>query len=328
MNEASTTDLDGSASKVVGTVVDCPDFSSAARTVLAFLHDRIGFDLWIISRASGADYVVLEAEDHGYGVKGGDVFKWTESLCHRMATGMGPRIAVDVESIPAYASAPVAKDIQIGAYVGMPLLQADGTLFGTMCAINPTPKPRSLELEQPLVELLAGLLGTILRSELLLAESNRRADRAQSDALRDELTGTYNRRGWEKLLTSEETRCRRYGHPGAVMVVDLDDLKVVNDTHGHAAGDAHLRGAAGAILRTVRAQDIVARIGGDEFAILAVEIDQTESQSLLDRIEASLREAKVPASIGLATRDPAAGFQDAYLRADKAMYREKHTRKR
>lgn len=327
MNKASATDGDGSASKVVGTVVDCPDFSSAARAVLAFLHDRIGFDLWIISRASGSDYIVLQAEDHGYGVKGGEVFKWTESLCHRMATGMGPRIAIDVESIPAYSSAPVTDDIKIGAYVGIPLLQADGTLFGTMCAINPTPKPQSLELEQPLVELLAGLLGTILKTELRVAESDRRAERAQSEALRDELTGTYNRRGWERLLALEEARCRRYGHPGAVMVVDLDDLKVVNDTHGHAAGDAHLCSAAGTMLRTVREQDIVARIGGDEFAILGVEIDQAESEMLLARIEASLREENVSASIGLATRDPVAGFEHAYMCADKAMYREKRTRK-
>ena len=303
------------------------DFRSAAGAVLAFLHERLGFDLWMVTRASGDDYIVLHAEDHGYGVTNGQVFDWTDSFCCRMASGLGPRVAPDIDSVPEFASAPVAEQVQVGAYVGVPLTQSDGTLFGTLCAIDPTPKPANLELEQPLLELLAGMLSTILSAELRAADTSRRAERAESEAMRDDLTGVYNRRGWERLLAAEEARCQRYGHPACVLIVDLDQLKRVNDMNGHAAGDEYIRRSTQALCQAVRLQDIVARIGGDEFAVLAVECDKTAGKALLRRIEESLERDNVPASVGLAFRDPTKGLGHAIECADGAMYAKKRSRK-
>ncbi len=66
------------------------DFPSAATAVLRFLQGRLGFDLWMVTRALGEDWVVLNAADTGYGVESGDVFKWSDSFCSRMVAGVGP----------------------------------------------------------------------------------------------------------------------------------------------------------------------------------------------------------------------------------------------
>src|SRR5262245_11920788 len=104
-----------------------PDFAAAAQGVLRLLHNRLGFDLWRVSRTEGEDWIVLRAEDHGYGVEDGTVFRWADSFCARMVEGQGPRIAPRSESVPAYAAAPIGRQVKIGAYVGVPLSRADGS---------------------------------------------------------------------------------------------------------------------------------------------------------------------------------------------------------
>jgi diguanylate cyclase len=299
------------------------DFSSAAQGVLRLLHNRLGFDLWMVTRTEGDDWIVLHAEDHGYGVQDGTVFRWADSFCARMVEGQGPRIAPRSEAVPTYATAPIGQQVRIGAYVGVPLSRADGSLFGTLCAIHPAPQPAAIQAEQPLVELLSSLLSTILGAELRAAEEARKAERAQAEALLDPLTGLFNRRGWDQLVAAEEERCRRYGHPACVVSLDLNDLKVVNDTHGHAAGDELLRRCGDALRSSVRHQDVAARLGGDEFAVLCVECDPVYIHSLVGRIRATLLDQDISASIGFASRHPASNLVETLHQADVAMYAEK-----
>lgn len=287
------------------------DFESAGRAVLAFLSRRLGFDLWMVTRKEGDDWIVLQSEDHGYGVAPGTVFRWADSFCSEMVKGNGPRIAPRSADVPAYDAAPIGRQIQIGSYVGLPLVRADGSLFGTLCAIHPSPQPESIVEEQELVELLGAILSTILEAELNAAEETRRCEKLQVEALTDQQTGLYNRRGWDRLLASEEERCVRYGHPAAVMIVDLDELKAVNDSQGHAAGDALIARASATLRNVARASDIVARLGGDEFGVLLAECDRSNAQAFLARVRAALREANVEASIGLAIRNPAVGLVGA-----------------
>lgn len=299
------------------------DFSTAAQGVLRMLHNRLGFDLWMVTRTEGDDWIVLHAEDHGYGVQDGTVFRWADSFCSRMVEGEGPRIAPRSDAVPAYVAAPIGNQVRIGAYVGVPLSRADGSLFGTLCAIHPAPQPAAIQAEQPLVELLSSLLSTILGSELRAAEEARKAERAQAEAMIDPLTGLFNRRGWDQLVAAEEERCRRYGHPACVVSIDLNDLKIVNDTHGHAAGDDLLRRSGEALRSAVRQQDVAARMGGDEFAILCVECDPMSIHSLVGRIRATLAAQDISASLGFASRHPAASLTETLHQADAAMYAEK-----
>lgn len=299
------------------------NFEAAARGTLSFLHKRLGFGLWMVTRTEGDDWIVLQSEDHGYDVKDGMVFRWADSFCSRMVMGEGPRIAPRSSDVAAYASAPIGRQVPIEAYVGVPLTGADGELFGTLCAIDPHVQPVSIVKDQELLELLAGLLSTLLQTEMQFANEARRAERAQAEALSDALSGLFNRRGWLRLLAGEEQRCRRYGHPAGVIAIDLDDLKGVNDRHGHFAGD-ELIARAGSVLRTVvRSSDVAARVGGDEFALLAVESDPAAATALLERLRAALAEADVRASLGLAMRHPSRGLEHAWEEADSAMYMQK-----
>lgn len=303
------------------------DFGAAASAVLAFLHTRLGFDLWMVTRTEGDDWIVLQKEDYGYGVKEGTVFRWADSFCSQMVLGRGPRIAPRSAAVPAYATAPIARQVTIGAYVGVPLRRGDGSLFGTLCAIHPAPQPDIIATDLPLVELLAALLSTILETDLHASEQARQAERAQYEALSDALTGLYNRRGWDQLLAAEDSRCHRYGHPACVVSIDLDGLKAVNDTEGHASGDALIGRAGSALRASVRQQDIVARVGGDEFAVLGVECDRSGADVLVQRLRAALVDAHVDASIGFAMRTPPGGLAQAWQEADAAMYVCKRQRK-
>lgn len=294
---------------------------------MAYLHGRYGFDLWMVTRTKGPDWVVLHAEDHGYQVADGDVFQWADSFCSRMVQGDGPRIAPCSADVPAYAEAPIAQQVPIGAYIGIPLNNSDGELFGTLCAVDPKPQPESLTDELQQIELVSRLLETVLECENRAIEEARRAERAEAQVLTDHLTGLYNRRGWDQLLRTEEKRCQLYAHPAAVLAIDLDDLKLVNDTEGHVAGDALLRTAAKAMLDNVRRNDVVARVGGDEFLILGVECKEVGIELMVKRVQAAFARVGVRASIGFSKREVDASLREAALAADDAMYEVKRARK-
>lgn len=306
------------------------DFAKAATAVLQFLQDRLGFDLWMVTRAVGEDQIVLHAVDTGYGVASGDVFKWPDSFCTRMVAGVGPRVAPRCQEVPAYAAAPIGhKDqITIRAYIGVPLTRADGTLFGTLCAFDPDEQEDEILAEQPMVELLAQLLSTVLERDLLVGQVERRSEHLEGLALLDGLTGLPNRRAWDDALAREEQRCQRFGHPAAIVSIDLDGLKFANDTYGHHAGDDLLRRAAEALHSVIRVHDTAARTGGDEFALLAAECDAADVPALVGRVRAAFVAAGIDASIGFGVRRPGGGgLEEAWRTADASMYRSKADRK-
>ena len=303
------------------------DFEEASREALAFLHDRLGFGLWMVTRTEGNDWVILHTENHGYDVAEGTVLKWTDSFCSRMVRGEGPRVAPASDVVPAYADAPVGQQVPIGAYAGVPLNRPDGSLFGTLCGIDPKAQPDQIVDELPLIEMIARLLGRVLESNQRQIEESRRADRAENQALSDALTGLYNRRGWDRLLTAEDSRCQRYGSPACIVAIDIDGLKTINDTQGHAAGDTAIRAAADALLASLRDQDLVARVGGDEFMVLGVECDPQGAACLVERIAHRFADAAVSASVGLAQHQAGRPLAEAAESADQAMLENKRDRK-
>lgn len=302
------------------------DFESASKKALTFLHDNFGMGLWMVTRVDGKDWIVLSSDDHGYGVQPGAVFKWSDSLCWRMVQGFGPRIAPVVDEVPLYRNAPIRHQMPVGAYIGVPLQSTNGDLFGTLCAFDPAPQPDLPRNTLALTELLGGLLSGIVVLELTVDETERVAEWAQQEGATDELTGLFNRRGWENLVAAEEDRCRRHGKPAAVAVVDVDGLKAVNDAHGHAAGDDLLRRCAAAINSVTRDRDAAARLGGDEFAVLLIEADGVGAAEFTARLAETLDAAGVAASIGFATRKPGEGLRGAAVEADAHMYETKRAR--
>jgi len=149
------------------------------------------------------------------------------------------------------------------------------------------------------------LLERVVRSARAVADAHRRF---LSLALRDPLTDVLNRRGLERSLARENTARLRAHGPLAALLVDCDDFKRINDEQGMVAGDRALREVAAALLRSVRARDTVARVGGDEFVVLLPETRTWEAVEVADRIRASVRDAfpdepRLSVSIGLRRLD-------------------------
>jgi diguanylate cyclase (GGDEF)-like protein len=145
----------------------------------------------------------------------------------------------------------------------------------------------------------------------------------------DELTGLANQRGLLEVARSLPDRHDRAGGDLAVVYVDVDGLKSVNDSHGHAAGDALIRATGNVLRGAFRPDDTIARVGGDEFAVLLDDVEPGLISELVRRTHEHLAVAGISASIGTASATSGAGFDLSELlaRADAAMYAVKVSRK-
>jgi diguanylate cyclase (GGDEF)-like protein len=149
----------------------------------------------------------------------------------------------------------------------------------------------------------------------------------------DPLTGLANRRRFEEELERHVARGRRYGMSGAVLMLDLDDFKQVNDNFGHRAGDRVMTAVAVVLRNRLRESDTVARFGGDEFAILMPVGGETEATELADLLASAVaRDVSSPAgplsaSVGIALTEEHSTPDELLSRADDAMYAAKRARK-
>jgi diguanylate cyclase (GGDEF)-like protein len=150
----------------------------------------------------------------------------------------------------------------------------------------------------------------------------------------DGLTRAHNKRAFGEALEREVSRARRYKRPLSLVLFDLDHFKRVNDTYGHLAGDAVLRHAAGVVSANVRREDMLARVGGEEFALLTPEISLAGARVVAEKLRALLERTPVPlehgplpvsASFGAATlgHDPPMSVDELYADADARLYAAK-----
>ncbi|NQV85237.1 MAG: diguanylate cyclase [Rhodospirillales bacterium] len=149
----------------------------------------------------------------------------------------------------------------------------------------------------------------------------------------DPLTGAYNRRHFMETGYNELLRSKRYKHTFTVLMLDIDHFKAVNDTHGHNIGDEALIQTVAVIQQTLRAEDIMARLGGEEFAVLLPETEKAKGALLAERIRVAISEIVVETpttpltftmSIGISeSTDADTDIDDALKRADDALYQAK-----
>jgi len=179
-------------------------------------------------------------------------------------------------------------------------------------------------------------LATMLAEQVSLALANLDLrEQLRSQAIRDQLTGLYNRRFLEDALTRETGRSARSGEPVAVAILDVDHFKRINDTYGHEAGDAVLRELGQVLLKTIRKTDIVGRFGGEEFLMVLPNTDGIRAAIVAERVRKAAEEhvykykeslVRVTTSAGVASVPANAQVHDEtdLLKAsDQALYRAK-----
>jgi len=169
-------------------------------------------------------------------------------------------------------------------------------------------------------------LTTVVATSVVLCELvGAYKNRLETHSLTDPLCGVWNKRGFSELVEGASQAVRRTGQPLCLLYIDMDDLKRLNDTRGHAEGDRVLRSFAADLDRLTRPQDSVARLGGDEFAVLLPNTTEHEARSAGDRLRQEID--GVGWSFGAAELRPGELSADFIGRADESMLLEKRRRK-
>ncbi len=198
--------------------------------------------------------------------------------------------------------------------------------------------PHKRPHERPLTDAkeTATLAAEIERLRGALEQSEARIEELQQSAHEDALTGLLNRRGFEQAFVRTIAYLKRYGGVAALLYLDLDRFKPVNDQYGHAAGDVVLQEISKLIVSCVRASDIVARVGGDEIAVLLLNIDDVQAEAKARFLEERVAGAEFAVSgtrldVGLSAGSTMLSGDDeiegAMKRADASMYARKKQRR-
>ena len=211
---------------------------------------------------------------------------------------------------------------EIGFYAGYPLTSPTGFRLGTLCIIDHKPRTFSEDDAAMLRQ-----LGQMVEHELFTLTL----------ATTDELTMLTNRRGFYMVANKMLALARRDGRNVVLMVFDLDNLKPINDTHGHAAGDRALADFASDLSKVFRESDLIARMGGDEFSVLLSDVRRIEAESPIKRLRKQIgarnqsmpQAANLEFTVGVARFDAGrhSGISDLYAEADQLMYAGKQSKK-
>jgi diguanylate cyclase len=266
--------------------------------------------LSLLSRITGMESTYLTTIDTDQGVQRvefarnvgdmvipeGLVVPWTDTLCKR-ALDENRMYSDNVAEV--WGDSEAAAALGIRTYVSAPIRSQDGQLLGTVCAASSNQVARSPEVE-PLLMLLSGLLGYSLERGLLVERLQTANAELTKLALTDPLTGLSNRRAILNDAARLFALAQREHKYILIGVIDLDGFKLINDTHGHLAGDQLLRGVAAQLQHGLRASDIIGRTGGDEFIVIALGTPSEHSDLEKDRRSAAelLQDRLSKATIG------------------------------
>lgn len=243
-----------------------------------------------------------------------------DAFCNYTIQQMTPLAVSDATLDGRFAGNPlVLGQPHIRSYLGVPLTTSDGYNIGSLCAIDNEPRPfdaRQGSIMQKLAQIV------VEQFEL------------QQIAKQDSMTGALTRRGFIAELDREFLRATRYDRPSALVVIDVDHFKSINDHHGHPVGDAVLISIANTCIATMRKSDVFGRLGGEEFTLLLPETEVEDARQAAERIrrliemtivEVAGLSIRATVSMGVAALPPVAEGVAAWLaEADAALYEAKN----
>ena len=236
-----------------------------------------------------------------------------------------------------FASADLRRDTRVtaacGGVIAVPL-RGRGRTVGAVVVLDRAASAAEPKITGPLADLMV----SALEGPAVALDNALTLQRAEALSVTDDLTQLYNSRYLNQVLRREAKRASRSGRPLSLLFIDLDGFKGVNDTHGHLAGSASLVEAADVIRRSARETDVVARFGGDEFALILPDTGSEGAAAVGDRVRERIDEhvflanrglaIHLTVSIGVATLpDVAASAEELVRAADVAMYRVKESGK-
>lgn len=292
--------------RVASAVNRSVEVGEVAAAALAAIAEALGVDaaaLW--TPAEDSPEVVL-AYTHG--------FRWDEDRDLR-APGAGlPRL---VARAARGASAVNGSPLTAGETVVLEGAAAVGLRSrGELCGVLAAGDRRARAFTEAELRFLTSA-GDQVAAAIVRSSQHRR------EARTDGLTGLANRKELERQLQSAIATSRRHARALTLVLADLDGLKAINDTQGHAAGDGALRSVAAALLATVRSTDLCARIGGDEFAIVLPDTPSAVAAEVMKRVEQRLADSGLRLSYGIAGWEPRLSGYMLFKLADNRLYREK-----
>ncbi len=221
-----------------------------------------------------------------------------------------------------YGAADAAETQLIRGGLFLPLVSRDGNALGSLALFWRTPG------YEPSPDRLAAV-EQIAETCIPAIENARRYREARQLAETDALTGFFNQRYFHETLRRESLRAQRYDRRLALLIIDLDDFKAVNDRIGHLAGDAVLAQLAERLRNEIRSVDIGCRVGGDEFAVIMPESTSDDASQLFQRMHEGIANVSVPGgqkvriSAGIAELRHGETAAGLFERADSALYRAK-----
>ncbi len=263
------------------------------------------------------------------------------TFCHYAMVSDGPLVLEDATQLPVFRDLPTVASLGVRAYAGIPLKTETGEVLGSFCAVDFKAKQWTKEDIEVLVELAHSTMREIrLRQALRDAEVLNQQLREQLrkvDALNlalnelartDPLTGLRNRRAFDDSLELELAVVERTQSPLSLLMLDVDHFKRINDNFGHEAGDKVLRSIAQVLNGCVRIIDVVARVGGEEFAVILPHTDEQGALEVAQRMRAAVAQATwlsqpTTISIGSASLRDAESACNLFARADAALYEAK-----
>ena len=295
--------------------------SVAADAAVRELARQAPLDLWLVTHLDGDRQRLLATTGPWAERAGSEDLGWQAGLCARLVAQGGAGLVRDLAADPGYRARAAGRSLVPASWVGVPLVSAHGALFGALCGMGATASAPGLSGALEPAQVMGRMLSTIIAGEQVVSRwaATAAAERARCE--RDRLTGLLDREGWTAALATEHRPPAPDG-PVSVLVLDVDDLRSTNEAEGHEAGDAHLLAVSGVMRDTCSSRDLMARVDGDEFAVLAG-CDAVSVRVLASRLKVRLGAAGVSASVGWAARRPREVLSSTWERAEQAMAADK-----